>query len=191
MSQSPETPASDAHRADIGMLLTQHLDAMRSYVQVRLGKELRTHESVSDIVQSAAREILDDPGRFHYQGEDAFRAFLARVIDNKILNRLRKQRTLRRSGEKLVSSFEHLALAKESAPTPSEEAMSREEIEQLRATIDELDEEDRRLLSMHKILGISMADIARELELPETTVRSRMARILAHLAVRMGGSSSV
>ncbi len=188
--ENPTGPGS-ADRAQLEALVTEHLPAMRSYVQLRLGKELRTRENVSDIVQSAVREILAHPGRFAYQGEDAFRRFLARVIDNKIKNKARTRVAIKRSGggEELVSSFEHLSVASD-GKTPSQLAITTEELERLREAIDELDEEDRRLLSLSMTLQISMAEIARDLGQPETTVRSRMRRIMGHLAFSLGVRSS-
>ena len=187
MTTTDERSPLAGSTARLHHLVAEHADTLRNYVEVRLDRGLRTKEAVSDVVQSAIRELLENPGTFTYQGEEAFRVFLHRVVDHKLANKRRHYGTLKRltDREQVLSSVDQLAPLSNSVPTPSEAAISSEELERLRSAIDFLSEEDRRLLSMHKILEIPMSAVAREVNKPETTVRSRMARIMAELSFRM------
>lgn len=185
MSSAAAGPEENGAKPRLPELVERHLGALRSYVQVTIGPALRTKERVSDIVQSAVRELLENPGNFEYRGEREFLLFLHRVADNKLANKRRHYEAEKRAGREVpVSAFEHYLL--DGQPTPSDLAVSSEELERLRGALDELDEPDRQLFSLHKLLGLTMADIARERAEPETTLRSRMSRILATLSFRMG-----
>jgi RNA polymerase sigma factor (sigma-70 family) len=56
----------------------------------------------------------------------------------------------------------------------------------LRAAIEELDEEDRQILVLRKLLDVPPSVVATELGLAESTIRWRLARTLAELAARLG-----
>jgi len=185
LSSSSEHPsASGAPPPKLADLLARSLDSMHGYVQVTLGPELRTKEAVSDIVQSAVHDMLRDAERFEFRSDGELRVYLQRALDHKISNKRRHYATLKRSGAEVpVSVFEHLLTADRT--TPSELVMSSEALERLRTAIDALGEDDRRLLSAHKILGLTVAEIARDWSVPATTLHSRIARIMATLAVRL------
>jgi RNA polymerase sigma factor (sigma-70 family) len=61
-----------------------------------------------------------------------------------------------------------------------------EDLERLQLAFDELDEEDRQILSMRRIFDIPTPEIAAELGLAESTVRWRLATIMAKMSSKMG-----
>ena len=185
-----EATDESARRDLLHELVERHRPTLLTYVSFRLDPALRRREAVSDIVQSALREVLANPGNFSYQGEPAFRAFLHRVIEHKIANKKRHWEALKRSGAS-VETPEQLddlpprSRAAEPA-TPSELVCDREEAERLHAAIDALDEDDRRLLTMRRFLDLPVEQIAAEVGLSPSTVRHHLGRIMALLSARMG-----
>ena len=54
-------------------LIERYLPELRAFVRLRAGELIRAHESRSDVVQSACREVLQHIERFRFTGEGAFR----------------------------------------------------------------------------------------------------------------------
>lgn len=166
-------------------LVNEHREVVHTYASYRVEPWLRRREPVSDIVQSALREVLENPGRFTYQGPEAFRAFLVRAVEHKIANKRRYWKAAKREGEaEPVSRIDGVQGGE--VPTPSEELVARENLERLAAALDELSEDDRRLLTMRRFAGLSTEAIAGEVGLSASTVRHHLGRIMTHLAYRLG-----
>ena len=171
-------------------LVERHRPTLHTYVSFRMDPALRRREAVSDVVQSALREVLENPGNFTFQGEPAFRAFLHRVIEHKLANKRRHWEALKRSGDAVepperVEDLSH-ARGPVDPVTPSEAIVEKEETERLHAAIDELCEEDRRLLTMRRFLDLPVESIAAEVGLSPSTVRHHLGRIMALLSARLG-----
>src|SRR5262245_60540622 len=79
--------ASRGDAQAIESLLHQHLPGVQAYVRLRMSPSLRGKESVSDLVQSACREVLQHLGRFQYRGEGNFKHFLYTTALRKVLNK--------------------------------------------------------------------------------------------------------
>ena len=60
------------------------------------------------------------------------------------------------------------------------------ELIDLPAAVLGLDRRDRALLVLHYWQGLSIADCARELDIPEGTAKSRLSAALARLRKRLG-----
>ncbi len=164
-------------------LVEEHRSAVQTYVALRLDRRLRRREAVSDIVQSALREVLANPGNFEFQGLDAFRAYLYRAVENKIANKRRYWEREKRSADE--DSWVDSRAADPGSPTPSEIAAERESLERLDAALAKLDEDDRKLLVMKRFAGLSTEAIAKELALSEATVRRRIGVLMARLSREM------
>lgn len=168
-------------------LVEEHRSAVHTYVSMRLDRRLRQKEAVSDIVQSALREVLANPGQFEYQGPEAFRAFLYRAVEHKIANKRRyweREKRAARDDEALDSSA-----ADPTSPTPSEVVAQRETLERLDRALGNLDEDDRKLLVMKRFAGLPTESIARETGLSEATVRRRVGQVMAKLSQELGPGS--
>lgn len=159
-------------------LLEENREFLQTYVSHRLGHVLRRHEPVTDVVQSAMREVLAHPGNFRYQGPEAFRAFLMRAVENKIANKRRYLLAQKRRGARLEQVDVDHVDSVAAGPTGSEVAMQRESLERLASALDQLDPADRELVTMRRIAGCTPAQIAAQLGVSESTVRRRVAQIM-------------
>ncbi len=133
----------------------------------RLAWRLTAHrEAAADIVQDAWLAIvrglnrLDDPARF--------RAWAYRIVSNKCADWTRR-RVLRRSDEKQLRDA-----AVKASDDSSNETDSADEVARMRDTLVKLPGEQRAILSLHYLDGMSVAEIARVLSVPVGTVKSRL-----------------
>lgn len=177
-------------REEFEKLLENNLASLRTYVQLRAGLQLRRHEPVSDVVQSAVREVWEEQSRFRYTDEPSFRAFLFRIATNKLLSKSRYWAAERRSPraiEPLSDALWDLPQSEGSSPSksPSRGAIQSEDVARLREAFAELSEEDQRILALRRVFDVPVSEIARELHLAESTVRWRLAMIQTQLADRL------
>lgn len=178
------------NRAALEQLLAEQLPALRAFIRLRVGAELRAHESASDLAQSVCREVLADLSRFEYRGEAPFRAWLFETALHKIVDRERHWRALKRGAVHTVELHEDAARASTAGLldrysgfcTPSRVAMAREELERIEGAFDRLSDEHRRVITLARIARLSHAEVAVEMGRTEDSVRNLLSRALAKLS---------
>ncbi len=125
----------------------------------------------ADIAQEAWMAIvgglrrLDDPGRF--------KSWSYRIVANKCADWIRREQRRRRTAEEAARE-----------PLPSNESDDEPELHEsgrLRVALRALPAERRALLSMFYLDGLSVAAIARVLDIPAGTVKSRLFHARHHL----------
>jgi len=160
------------------------LPALRAFVRLRMGAELRAREESCDIVQSVAREVLQHAERFQHGGESGFRDWLFTTAHRKVVNHLEHWRALKRTGAREAQlPVELVGLG----PTPSQHASAREELAAVEAAFDLLTPEQRDVVTSARLLGLDNATIAARLGKNEVAVRKILSRGLARLAVALAG----
>ncbi len=123
-------------------------------------------EAARDVVQDAWLAIvrglnrLDDPARF--------RAWAYRIVKNKCVDWTRRRVAQRSAGRDLHHSTVEVAEDSQNGTDSSDE------VELLRKGLARLPEEQRAILSLHYLDGMSVAEIGRALEIPVGTVKSRL-----------------
>ena len=179
-------------REALEALVVAHLPALRAFVRVRAGRELRELESCSDLVQSACREVLEDLSALEYQGEAAFRCWLYRAAERKVLDRARYHHRARRDARReqaLAAGESGLLDCYASFCTPGLEAVVREEEERIENAMDGLPPSYREALRLRCVVGLSNQEIARELERSPEYVRMLVARARHKLRLRLEGTT--
>jgi len=130
-------------------------------------------EAGTDVVQETWLAIvrgirrLDDPARF--------RTWAYRIVAHKCADWTRR----RVAGRRADSESRKSAIGAYSAP--SRESEVEEEAVRMRAAMSELPEEQRAILSLHYLDGLSVAEIAGVLAIPPGTVKSRLFYAREHL----------
>lgn len=168
-------------------LLQRHLPALRAFARLRMTPLLRAHESASDLVQSACRELCAMGGAFDFRGEAPFRAWLYTTVWNKLRNHDRDLRAQQRDARRNVSmedgsSGEQLAACYSQALSPSRVAMCAESVRQLETAFDELPEHYREVITLSRIAQLDRAQVAAAMGRTEASVRNLLHRALAVLA---------
>lgn len=182
--------AGDAEALD--RLLIAHLPKLRAFVRLEAGAALRAKESVSDLVQSACREVLEDLGEFDYSDEAGFRRWLILSARRKLADRGRSLRRARRDidrEEPARSGYADplLAACYGTMLSPSRAAIAAEDVERLEAAFDTLSEAEREVILARAFLGQGVAEIADDRDEGTETVKKRLARARARLWIAFRG----
>lgn len=183
---APREPG-ELPRVSLGERILASLPGLTRFVRRRMGPELASRESASDIVQSTCRELLRGASGYEDHGEGSFQNWIRSAAENKLRNRARHWQAARRAGGEL--GLEPGANAAEpvspAARGPSQDAMLREEVERLQRAFESLPEEYRRVLVRFQIEGASQAEIAREMGRTSEAVRKLVARAMARLSAEL------
>lgn len=181
--------AATGDRAAVDALIERHLPELRAFVRLRAGDALRRRESTSDLVQSTCREVLTHLERFQFPDESAFRRWLFVTAQRKIADRADHYAAQKRAAareERLASEAgvqdEQLANCYRRFSSPSRRALLRDEVEQLERAFDALTEEQREIVTLAHVVGLSRAQIAEQVGKSENAVRIVLHRALARLA---------
>jgi RNA polymerase sigma-70 factor (ECF subfamily) len=185
----PEVPGEGRPiaRAELEELLQRHLGPLRAYVRLRSGAALRRVEPPSDVLQSALREIVARASEFRFTTEAAFRRWILTIALHKIVSKTRYHAAARRGSgrqEALASRVWDLPARDDGsrAATPSRHAARAEDLERLQRALDALDDEDREIVCLRRILDVPTSEIAQITGLAESTVRWRLAQAMTKLA---------
>jgi RNA polymerase sigma-70 factor, ECF subfamily len=175
-------------------LLARHIPGLRAYVRLRCGPVLRAKESASDIVQSACRDVLQNIGHFRYGGEAGFKAWLYEAATRKVLDRAEYWGAGKRDpAREAAPSDAHsaaddgrLADVYRTMCTPSDAAMGREALDRIERGFEVLAEDEREVVVLARLIGLSHAEIGARLGCSEGAARLRLFRALATLAEALG-----
>lgn len=123
------------------------------------GRLTRDQDAVADVVQEAwiaiARGLgrLDDPARF--------RGWAYRIVTNKAVDWIRRRQRQR-------------TLKIDLAGQMNREAEDDEDLCRIREAMNSMPDEQRHLLLLHYVEGLSLDEIAEALSIPAGTVKSRL-----------------
>jgi RNA polymerase sigma-70 factor, ECF subfamily len=166
--------AGDAGAFDT--LVRQHRDAIYRFVRWHLGA---AREEAEDVTQDVLVEMLRALPR--YEGRSRLRTWVLGLAHNLCRRR-------RRAAQRALPAAHGPGPGPEPRAVPDqaidvEALLARREIqERVRSAIDALGPEHRDVVLLREIEGLSYADIARVLEVPIGTVRSRLHNARAALA---------
>jgi RNA polymerase sigma-70 factor (ECF subfamily) len=133
----------------------------------------RTDDNVEELVQGTLAACIQAVDSF--EGRSSFKTFLLGIANKQFLMSLRANRQQERRFE--ISSFH--------PPTPSQEFAIKETAQTVSAALSSMPFAFRRVLRMFYWGGFSVEQIARIMELPTGTVKSRLARGRMMLRDRM------
>lgn len=184
--------ASRGDAAAMEELLATHLPGLEKYVRRHASPLVLAKESVSDLVQSVCREVLQDAGSFDYRGDLAFRAWLHQAALRKLMDRQRYYRAAKRDpacerepAPRSGLSREELAALASSIDAPSGAAEYRDDLQRLDDALGELSEADRELVRLVFCEGLTHAQVAERLSITEVSSRKQLSRALARLSRRL------
>lgn len=187
--------AAQGDQAALAQLLERHLPSVRAFVRCHMGPALRARESASDVVQSICRELLQHQDAFRHPDDNGFQAWLLTTARRKIANRARdlmqQKRDVRREvGDLTESAIGALGVAYARVSTPSGKALLAEEVERLEAAIEQLPEEQREVLTLAHLAGLSRAEIGARMQRSEEAVRAMLHRAKARLMILLDGHAA-
>ena len=167
-------------------LLARHLPWITERVRRRLGPALRAKVESQDLVQAAALKVLHYGPRVEVGDENAFRALLARIVENVIRDEHAWLHARRRavSQERRLGGTTSLRLdpPRREVARPSEEAARHEEALWVALAVELCEASDRQVLELRQAQELSFAEIGDRLGVTESGARMRYARALTRVS---------
>src|SRR5262249_13986615 len=155
--------------------------------RVQIGRRLRGKAGGSDVVQDAFLGAHRDFGQFRGETEREFLAWLRQVLASALANFIRhyqgtKRRDVRMERQ-LAAELEQSSMALDRALVaansgPARQAEKREQAALLAEALHRLSEDDRELLVLRHLEGLSFAEVARRMGRTVDSVKKRWPRAL-------------
>ncbi len=164
-------------------LYEKHWRKVLSVVRLRMGGLLRSRMESRDIMQSVMIESMGSLGRFKYESEGAFVHWLSKMVENKLKDKVDYLKAQKRNValEEPGGFFED-NLADSEQATPFANLRQVEIVAQLEQALTHLEKDDRELIIMNKVEGLSYAEIARSSGRTPEAIRKAIARAMARLS---------
>ena len=180
MSLLERARAGDQHA--LTTLYDRYLPALRRWAHGRLPRWARDLRDTDDLVQDAVIQTLKHLDRFEPRRDGAFLAFLRKILQNRLLDEIRRVGRAPRG----VLESDHADLG----PSPLEEVIGRSAIEQYEAALATLAPEEREAVVARLELGCSYQEIAGLIGRPSPdAARMVVSRALVRLAREMRGDA--
>lgn len=193
-SQTEALVAAARHRQPgaVEQLLVRHLPGLEAFVRLRMGPALRGLLTAPDLVQSVCREVLEDLDDFEFRGEAPFKHWLFVRAENKLREKHRYHTAGKRDRHKAVPLPDATTAlpAYQTLCTPSRDLEARETMRRVEAAFDQLPEDYREAIALHKLCGLSHAEIAARMQRSEGAVRNLVYRGISRLALLVDGGDT-
>lgn len=147
------------------------LEKYRGSLMGHILKLVSVREDAEDICQRSFEKAFMNIDR--YNAQYAFSTWLYNIAQNEAIDHLRRSRTAISS---VPISSERVALEVMAATTPEEEFIIDQAVRDLISGIQSLSDSYRQVAELRFIKDYAYEDIARELNLPLGTVKTRISR---------------
>jgi RNA polymerase sigma factor (sigma-70 family) len=139
-----------------------------------LSRHGREREEIEDLMQDALVRLLEYCERGVEVREPE--AVLVRTVQRLAMNRDRDEHSELYSRQPI----EELGIV-DPSPTPEEVLSGEQCLEELRKTLDAVSRRTREVFFLHRLYGLSYAQIARQMDMPVSTVEKHIARAMTVL----------
>jgi RNA polymerase sigma-70 factor, ECF subfamily len=161
------------------------------YIRLRLGPKLASKIEAGDILQETFLQAHRSFENLQGNRPGAFRAWIYRLIDNRIRDFSDHFKSQKRNSERQVQGaakiMDQVPLQ---AMGPASEASQREEKERMLKGMNQLPEELRELLILRFFHGLSFRQMADQLSLKESSVRREVIKATYQLGKLMRSSEA-
>ncbi len=181
--EEPGWAARRREDAAFEALVREHQHRVYSFCLRMLGEPEEALDVSQDVFLSVHRHL----GTF--RGEARLGTWLYRIARNHCLNRLTYLRRRGRGRSEAWGEAQEQALAGalDGPRRPDEALEARAEQARVQRAIAALDDEQRLLVVLRDLEGLSYQELVEVTELPEGTVKSRLHRARERLAALLGG----
>jgi RNA polymerase sigma-70 factor (ECF subfamily) len=145
-----------------------------------------TPEDADEICQETFLAVIRNLASFH--GQSQFQTWLFRIATNKARDFRERQLAAKRGGGRVPLSLQAEDPAgglafdpPDTAPAPDVALLRAEQMAQVRAALDQLDEPCREILELRYFGDLSYEELSRALQLNPKTVSSRLSKCLDRL----------
>jgi RNA polymerase sigma-70 factor (ECF subfamily) len=165
-------------------LLERHQRIVQSRLAGRMPDRLRRRMSIADVVQEAALVAYDRREDFEDRGDGSFGRWLQGIAEYRLRDQIKRHLgTQKRSANREVTKAERPETAYHAAlvGTPSAQAASEEQLQQIRAGLDQLTPDYRTVLSLALEKGLSLREVAEHMGRSREAVKKLYGRALIRL----------
>jgi RNA polymerase sigma-70 factor (ECF subfamily) len=163
-------------RAAWNELYQRYHDQLLLSVRMRLGPGLRRYLQSEDIFQSVALEAFRSLERFEYRGEGSLERYLRTLVVNKIRDHADAFAAQKRGDALALDETQAEILV---APGPSYHDAER--YERLERALNALPAEQRELIVLRKLEGLTSQEVAMRLGIGDDAARKAFSRAMARL----------
>jgi RNA polymerase sigma-70 factor, ECF subfamily len=167
--------AAGGQPAAIELLLAQIRPMVVRYCRARLGQVAGHHQVADDVAQEVCIAVLDALPRYRDMGRP-FAAFVFGIASHKVAD-------ARRYAARLAIPVEDLPDGPDERPGPEETVVADLEAQRARALLARLPEQQRELLALRVLTGLSASETGMALGMSAGAVRVAQHRALARLRV--------
>ncbi len=167
-------------------LVSRHEAHLRVLAHYRLGPTLRARTTIDDLIQETWCAALARLNEFECRGRGALAAWLATILNRRILSAGRRRHAtppLRTSAEESAGAV--LARVTASESSVSEVAAATERSEAIRHELDRLEPPLRDTMLLRLFEGLDGREVADRLGVHESTVSVRCKKALAQIGQRL------
>ncbi len=168
---------------------------LRSYLLIfadqRLDDGLRGKLDASDVVQQSLLEAHRDFGEFRGESESELKSWISRLVVHNLSDagrRFRQSQQRDVAKEVTLSAEAELTVAKKES-SASSIVRRRETDDELLRAVAELPERSQQIVELRHRLGLSHAEIGRELGMTEAATRKLWSRIVEELQERLASGN--
>jgi RNA polymerase sigma-70 factor (ECF subfamily) len=166
-------------------LYLRYHDQLLLSVRMRLGPGLRRYLESEDIFQSVALEAFRSLGRFEYRGEGSLERYLRTLVVNKI-----RDRADLFAAQKRADTLDLDETLAESLPAPGPSYHDAGRYERLERALNALPAEQREVIVLRKLEGLSSQEVAARLGIGDDAARKAFSRAMARLTTLLAAPGS-
>ncbi len=174
--------ARQGDQAAFGMLVERYRERLRGFVHTRMGVGVHAESDADDIAQETSLRALEALEEFQWQGEPLFFRWLCGIAKNAILHSATRRKRREALGVKMKEK---------SSASPSRVMRRDERFERLEDAFSQLPAEQRDVLRLARLEGLTFPEIARRLDRRPDAVRQIAVRALRRLRELFGDTESL
>jgi RNA polymerase sigma-70 factor (ECF subfamily) len=166
----------------LGQLLVEHHDWLANRLLAHIPMWLRSEISPDDVIQESYVNVIRSIGQLDTRTIAGLRAWLASIVDNELLDRLRNHQCLKRGHGRLAAHLEEWdaeridgdRLARDESPSGSERR--REAVAAVEMKVSDLPAEQREAVRLHYLGTETIATTANTMRRSPAAVRGLLQR---------------
>ncbi|QLF93810.1 RNA polymerase sigma factor [Pseudomonas sp. ABC1] len=159
---------------DIKGLFQKHAKDLQGF----LLRKSRDPQLAADLTQESFLRLAEQK---HGERIENVPAYLYRTAQNLLINHHRQQRCHKTD----LASDEQLAEVESNDRALEDVVAARQRVERLQRAMDELPPRTREIFRLNRIEGLTYTQVARMLEVSDSTVQKHLAMALAHVMERL------
>jgi len=171
--------AQGGDRAAFGKLFDAHRQRLLERIQTRMGRKLKLEQDPEDVLQETFLRAFHTVDRFQPKGTDSFFSWITTIAEHLILNASQKRRPDSLTVE-----------PRGSAVSPSTALRRKERFSRLEAALGALTPEQKEVVLLARIEGLSFPEIAAQTGKSQPAVRQLLSRALKRLKASMSRTRS-